>query len=443
MKPSLFLSVLVALALAGPFLICAAEDAGRTAPSDVEVTRSVEKTLRYDPRVHAEEITVATEGGIVTLTGRIDNLPMKRYAVELAETRRGVQSIIDRLEVELERLDDELVQHSLNQALAVQSGFFQEGAEAIVNDGVVRLVGKVGSFSMSDLAERTAESVRGVRSVVNSLHIAPSQSREDGEILQHIELALRDDPWVDSDLITTTVDGGVVTMSGTVGSLAGKRRLREAASVAGVTRIDQEKLTVDGGQIEPDARKAEPVRRSDGEIQQAVGWALESDPRLYHGKVKIDVTGGVVSLRGEVSSLAAKQAALADAKNSPGVSQVYDYLEIRPADKVPDPALEVALQAVVDADVHLTDTEIDVTVEDGTVVLNGAVDTEFQWRHAEKHVAAATGVTAVENRLRILWPVPEAYRDLLSESTAKKGAAKEEIDANADPAESTPNGKAE
>ncbi len=420
---SLFRITTASLLVVGPMAAALAAESPPTAdrPTDDMVTRAVEKTLRYDPRVYAADVDVATEEGIVTLSGFIENLPMKRYAIELTETRRGVRSVVDRLELLPERLDDKLVQHSVDQALAIRNELFESGVEAKVDDGTVHLTGKVGSFAMSDLAERAVESIRGVRGVVNDLHIEPLEKRGDAELRQHIELALRDDPWIEAGLVTAEVKDGKVVLAGMIDSLAEKRRLRETVSIPGVTGIEQDDLIVTSGLLKPDERPKQPKQRPDEEIERSVVAALSQDPRLRRSGLEVAVTGGEVSLKGTVDNLQARRAVVADAKNSPGVSQVYDYVEIKPANPLPDEELARALQTLVESDVHLIGSEIEVKADRGKVTLSGHVDTEFQWDHAASLVSGGVGVRDVENRLRVLWPVPKAYRDLLSESHPDSG----------------------
>ncbi|MCB1064134.1 MAG: BON domain-containing protein [Verrucomicrobiae bacterium] len=393
-----------------------AETRPSTWPSDSQITQSVEKTLRYDPRVHADAVEVSSEKGVVTLDGFVENLPMKRFVTELTETRKGVRAIVNRLEIIPERLDDKLVQHRVDQALVTSSDSEGQGIIATVSDGVVRLHGKVGSFAMSDLAERQVESIRGVRGIVNELHVHTDEPREDEELRQHLGMALRDDPWIEAGLVMANVENGVVTLSGMIDSLAEKRRLREAVSVPGVREIVEERLVVTAGLQKPSERQAPLTERPATEIENSLKAALMSDPRVRSDRFELAVESGVVSLKGHVDSLAGKRAAVRDASNTPGVSQVYDYLTVKPADPVSDEVLADGLQLAVEADVYLIGSNIAVEAHDGRVILRGSTDTEYQWAHAAKLVSRAPGVKEVENHLRILWPVPEPYLDLIGEA---------------------------
>jgi len=387
-----------------------------TPPSDDLIQQAVERVLRYDLRVFAMDVDVAVRDGVAELSGFVENLPMKRMAIGLTETRKGVRAIVDRMEVRGVRRDDEAIQQSLDRALSFQGATFGVGVEPLVNDGVVRLHGTVDSFGMSDLVERTAESIVGVRGIVNMLHVEADDDRDDAELRRHIDLALAQDPWVDSGLVTIAVEDGDVKIAGLIDSLAEKRRLRETiGGIPGVTAIDDDQLDikVDIALKEPMERQ-QPPELSDAEIRKSVEDALRFDPRVRRSRLEATVEGGVVSLNGHVDNLKAFLAAESDARNAAGVTRVYNFIEIRPENPLPDGELAEGIEAMLEADNLLAGADFDEVVsESGLVRLRGMVETEFQRRRAENLTAGAIGVREVRNYLRVDWPVPEAYRDLV------------------------------
>lgn len=56
---------------------------------DVDISDFVKDALRDDPRVKAYEVTVTTEHGLVTLSGSVDNLAAKTFAVAEAKKING------------------------------------------------------------------------------------------------------------------------------------------------------------------------------------------------------------------------------------------------------------------------------------------------------------------------------------------------------------------
>ncbi len=61
--------------------------------SDAWITTKVKSTLLYSSNVHGSDISVATSGGVVTLTGKVDSGAERALAIELANNVRGVKSV--------------------------------------------------------------------------------------------------------------------------------------------------------------------------------------------------------------------------------------------------------------------------------------------------------------------------------------------------------------
>ena len=83
----------------------AAREAAREAApviSDATVTAKVKTALLADKDVSAMAIDVDTEGGIVTLSGRLPDATQATRAVEIARTIEGVKSVENRLTVQSE-----------------------------------------------------------------------------------------------------------------------------------------------------------------------------------------------------------------------------------------------------------------------------------------------------------------------------------------------------
>ncbi|SFB55322.1 BON domain-containing protein [Azotobacter beijerinckii] len=61
--------------------------------SDSWITTKVKSTLLYSSNVAGSDIAVSTQGGIVTLSGKVNNGAERDLAVELAQHVRGVKSV--------------------------------------------------------------------------------------------------------------------------------------------------------------------------------------------------------------------------------------------------------------------------------------------------------------------------------------------------------------
>ena len=76
----------------------AAEQAQR-AVSDASLTGKIKAKMTLDDTVKALKIDVDTSGGVVTLSGSVDNEAQHQRALALARETNGVKQVVDRLQV--------------------------------------------------------------------------------------------------------------------------------------------------------------------------------------------------------------------------------------------------------------------------------------------------------------------------------------------------------
>lgn len=110
-------------------------------------------------------------------------------------------------------------------------------------EGVVQLSGFVASAHEKTTAGKVAAGVSGVRSVINSLAVAPSTSigtkLDDSVLTGKVKAALMDSADVASMDINVETHGGVTQLAGFVASNAMKERASQvAARVQGVKQVD-------------------------------------------------------------------------------------------------------------------------------------------------------------------------------------------------------------
>jgi osmotically-inducible protein OsmY len=141
------------------------------------------------------------------------------------------------------------------------------------------------------------------------------------------------------------------------------------------------------------------------QIQDDVRNALADDPRIpYVNEIAVDAYGGAVTLRGTVGSFAERRAAVADARRTRGVIDVYDDLRVRLLDRDKREDAEIrgaALQRLM-WDPELVADYLDVQVKDGWVTLKGDVDHQYQSDQAFDHVASLYGITGVTNEIQVV-----------------------------------------
>jgi hyperosmotically inducible protein len=142
--------------------------------ADLEVKTIVIDRLAQSPELKDKRIGVQVSKQVVTLDGALDTSAQKRAAEQVALQAPGVQSVVSQLTVAAgqaapESVDERLarrVEFELYSTKAVSLKMMQIRSQ----DGTVVLSGSVPSRAEKLLAERVAQSVEGVKKVVNNLN---------------------------------------------------------------------------------------------------------------------------------------------------------------------------------------------------------------------------------------------------------------------------------
>jgi len=85
--------------------------------TDSSITSWVNEALRHDPLVPASEISVSTKEGIVTLSGRVDNLAAKNRVDRQASKIRGVREVLNELTVAPSSLSDADIVYAIRRRI--------------------------------------------------------------------------------------------------------------------------------------------------------------------------------------------------------------------------------------------------------------------------------------------------------------------------------------
>ncbi|HET9969585.1 MAG TPA: BON domain-containing protein [Streptosporangiaceae bacterium] len=207
---------------------------------DDDLRRDVAAELRWDPQVDSAAIEVSAAGGVVTLRGAVTSLKHKRSGGNAAARVRGVTRVANELTVripERDRRGDEDLRGDVLEALMLESSVPMT-VDAEARDGVVALTGTVEWHFQREAAECRAASVPGVAGIDNAIALA--QAPDAGAAADAIGCALRRDAVLDADRLSVeTLPGGLVVLSGTVGSwVAHHHAVAAAWSAAGVTDVD-------------------------------------------------------------------------------------------------------------------------------------------------------------------------------------------------------------
>ncbi len=246
-----------------------------------------------------------------------------------------------------------------------------EDVHLSTENGIVTLNGEVSSLLTEQQALRIARSTRGVRAVVDNMAVMPER-RSDAEIEGDVKRALEADAATRSYELEVTVQGGVVSLTGTVQSWGERWLVSDAVrNIKGVAGIEDH-IVVTG------------ASRSDAQIKADVTSRLRSDAWIDGRMIDVGVRGGKVILSGEVGSAEEKARATDDALmvgashvDASGLSvewSVHSAMEREVS--VAELGDESVRKAVMDAaavDPRVDPKGVEVSVDSDIVTLSGTV----------------------------------------------------------------------
>jgi osmotically-inducible protein OsmY len=205
----------------------------------------------------------------------------------------------------------EAVEQQLDYDPAVQS----KNVGVSVSEGVVSLSGYVETYADKIIAEKAAKRVRGVKAMANDIEVRPPSEYIDPDIAADAVKSLERNVHVPSERISVTVKDGWLTIEGKVSwgyqKEAAEQAVRYLPGVRGVTNKVE---------IAPVASAAD-VRTK---IEEALRRSAEVD--AHH--IKVDASGGAVTLSGKVRSWSEMKEAEGAAWGAPGVNEVLNLIEI-------------------------------------------------------------------------------------------------------------------
>ena len=148
------------------------------------------------------------------------------------------------------------------------------------------------------------------------------------------------------------------------------------------------------------------IKKTDTQIHHDVLEELKWDSRVDETEVGVQVTGGVVTLTGTVTSWAKRVAAQEAARRVIGVLDVANDLKVKAAGGFSrtDTEIAQAVRQALEWDVFVPNEKIASTVTDGWVTLEGPVERSTQREAAERAVRNLMGVKMVVNKITVTQP---------------------------------------
>ncbi len=269
--------------------------------------------------------------------------------------------------------------------------------DVLTAQGIVTLTGNVPSLYANERAVQQAQSIKGVRAVIDKLEVRAAD-RTDGEVAQDVSKALVADPATNAFELNATAAKGIITLTGTVRSWAESQLAESVAKdVKGVQGIRNNL------QVDP------KMDRSDDEIQADIEQRFKNDVWLSGNQLKVEVKDGAVVLTGTAGSALEKSRAATYAYVL-GVKSVEDQgVKVEPRKHLrrtqyASKSDEEIKRAVKDAflyDPRVWSFSPTVTVKYGAVALSGVVDNLKAKRAAEEDANNTVGVRVVKNYLKV------------------------------------------
>jgi len=213
----------------------------------------------------------------------------------------------------------------------------------------------------------------------------------DKDLKQHVENSLDYEPGINASDIGVSADEGVVTLRGNVASYGEKIAAeRVTLRVYGVKAVANDLVV----------RLVSDYQKTDTEIAQAALHALKWHSAVPDDRVTLTVKDGWIALAGTLDWQYQKDAAAKAVRDLTGVKGVTNDIRVQPHVKTID--VRDKIEAAFKRSAEIDARRINVTAQDGKVILSGNVHSWAERQEAERAAWAAPGVSLVEDRLSVV-----------------------------------------
>jgi osmotically-inducible protein OsmY len=218
--------------------------------------------------------------------------------------------------------------------------------------------------------------------------------KTDTELKDDVLSELKYDPSVRVSDIGVLAKNGTVTLNGYATSYSEKWGAVHATKrVAGVKAIaDDIELHIPAS-----------YHRTDTDIAAAVINQIDWSTTIPSGTVQVTVRNGWITLEGEVEWWYQKNAAGSLVRQMAGVKEVTNSISISP--KATKEEVETDIKSAFKRNAILDAKDIRVETSGNNVTLHGQVRNYSEYDEAERVAWSEPGVSSVDNRIAVDWPI--------------------------------------
>lgn len=201
--------------------------------TDAELQRDVMNELRWEPSINPENIGVAVEDGVVTLSGSVESFADKWAAERATKRVAGVKAFAEEIEVRLppySKRTDADIARSVANVLEWNVDVPHDRIKVMVQNGWVTLSGEVEWLYHKNTAYDSVIRLTGVRGVTNQIVVRSSALLAD--VRDRIREALERNARLKAQRIKVETTDGQVVLTGTVRSWAEREEAEAAACAA-------------------------------------------------------------------------------------------------------------------------------------------------------------------------------------------------------------------
>jgi osmotically-inducible protein OsmY len=211
---------------------------------DKALKKLVQAELEWDPSFDANDIGVAVESGIVSLSGYVATYAQKLDVESAIKRVKGVRGYVEDIQIRpfAAASSDESIATRVANLIDWDTTIPKNSVKAKVANGYVTLTGKVAWQFERTAAENKVRALDGVRGITNLIEVKPRVQPTD--VKKRIEDALARQAELEASSIRVTVDGDKIRLEGKVRAWFERDIAERAAWAApGVTGVD-DRITV-------------------------------------------------------------------------------------------------------------------------------------------------------------------------------------------------------